>query len=273
MCGIFLSLIALTTSVSYRVARATSVEEESANHRQARTKPPQLPDDPDKHVDNFLSHKIKNFVRDSLSGQFEEAKGFYVLSKVDDRCKVMISVVKKTFGVAKKLDGDSPNGFIVALLTNPNKCEPDAFKLDSRDTAAWYVRYENQSTVDTPGVRQPAVGRSGLILLHRHWYNRDSWFPVDRKKWALGYCNHEPAIPEKDDAMVMTYAKACDYPMEVKHNVDTIAAHQFVEATALFKARSDKKPLPARVLVPDDDIALWFACGGDCCYASFQQRR
>ena len=238
--------------------------------------PKPVPFKPEDHVGDWFSGEVRNFVEKDLAGAFEEPHNFYLESKADSKCALQIRVAKKSVKIKQRYD--EGKGFIVALITNPSKCKPIAFDLAHDKVAAWYVRYENPTVDGVTGQRQHNVkGLTGLIVLKKGWLGRDEWFP-NKKGWELGYCNHTERPNPKDQAFVRTYETACSDSSETEHDARHLSALQLAEAALVDKARDARiagatAVGPVRKLVAGTDPALWFACGGDCCYGSFTRER
>ena len=270
--SVMLTLAIVGTTAAYGLRNTADAHAADSLARQPN-KPKGLPFNPDEHVGKLFSHAVKNFVVETMKDGFEAEEKFYMASaKGNSDCALRIKVATNSKGIDRKLeeanaDGSRKNGFIVALLTNPDGCKTDAFALDAGDTAAWYVRFEN-AAIDDDGKRHDGQGTSYLVLLHRHVWNRDYRFPGNRK-WSLGYCNHASRPNATDQALVLTYATACTAVDSLGHDAHRISEAQHAEALRLHALRTSNASPAGRVLVPGVDLALWFACGGDCCYSSF----
>lgn len=268
-----LALAVVATAATGGSSNTAEAHEADWSARLQMPKPKKLNFNPDDHVGKWFNRKVKDFVIHDMADGFQPAEDFY-LAPQNVLCALKISVAKSSSGVDKKVDASNPNGFIVALIANPNDCKPDAFDLARQDTAVWYVRFENAQTIDD-GKRHDAtngtkVGKSSLILLQRNGWDNDYWFPK-KKEWSLGYCNHTPRPNATDQALVVTYASACTAVNSLGHNAHDISLLQREEAVRLAAQIKSGASPTQRVLVAGDDLALWFACGGDCCYASFDR--
>ena len=108
----------------------------------------------DREVDKFVGKAI-------AKGGFHKAVPMTVQGAGQLTCDLAVSAAVGSFQILKQ--DVSKKGYVVALITNPNDCGPAGLALPHHDTAAWYIRYENQSVL--PGTPKDVAGYSGLILL------------------------------------------------------------------------------------------------------------
>jgi hypothetical protein len=259
---IALSGVILVTTAAIRLPDYSKRKE---RHVRAVLVPPKgsLPWDADANVGQPNNKKIRVLTRlMETNHEFNPPVAFNMkTSNSNDLCKLYIRTTKESWYIPKKHDGDNPNGFIVGMITNPNDCRTLALPdLGVNDTAAWFVRYIVPKVV-APGEKN-GTGRTGLILLQRDGATtKDDWFPKQRS-WNLGYCNHSDG-GAVDAAHVLADKEKCYMPQKYKHNTDTLSK------LMLLGART-RRPEFFRLLPGANDLALWFACGGDCCYSNFQ---
>ncbi len=259
-------LILLTLAAGSLQTTADPADRSSEPSLTHRMKPKELSIDPDFNVGKHKNNELRKFIRKmDKNVDFRTSIGFVMKSRNgDDGCELFIRVASGTYAIERKKDSANPNGFILGLITNPNGCMPLAFSLGPKDTAAWWGRYTSPTVVGADGTPAEGVGRTGLILLERNGgSDHDEWLPMGRR-WTMGYCNHS-SQGNTDQALVLAYSERCSGPQRYEHNAAAISQ-------AMLKAARDKSPVDAYRLLPGaNDLALWFACGGDCCYSSFEQ--
>jgi hypothetical protein len=262
---IALSGVFLVTTAAIRLpGNAARNRESDGAPRAAFFKPGALPVDAILNVGHANNVQVRVLVRRmQRNNEFNAPVAFTMKSSNgNDACQLYISTTVGSYSVPKMHDPANKFGFIVGVITNPNDCKPLAFNLGVKDSAAWYVHYTLPTAIGSPGVAQDGVGQTGLILLQRNGAtHEDDWFPQARS-WNLGYCNHATG-GTVDAALVLSYAERCSAPIQYKHNTDVMSA-------AMSRAAKDKTLAAYRLLPGANDLALWFACGGDCCYSSFQ---
>lgn len=227
------------------------------------------------HMKFPWTHFVTTAVRGLTDQDFRPPVGFHM--KLADGspsiCELRISVASNSVAINKFHDNNAPHGYIVGLITNPDDCAIQDFKLAKKDTVAWFVEFTKP--LDQSG-QHDNMGHSGLIRLRGGLFGKDAWFPGGRD-WAVGYCNHAPRVGATDEVMVLPYDSVCTAPSHFDHDgkrlsdaVDKAAADQ----RAAMSTRVPLTPTSARLLtyiVDGEDISLWFACGGDCCYTSAQR--
>lgn len=220
----------------------------------------------DKHT---ATKAVRELATDRTS--FESPTPFLLLSKDKKvRCDLAISVATNSVNIPKYEETDAANGYILGLITAPSRCAIKGAELGDKDTVAWFARFTKGPQTGTPDQRIDDVGDSGFVFLHGGYQKNedDKWFPRGRD-WSLGFCNHSNQQGAMNDkATGMTYKQACDVPGSpvIQHDLSLLSrllieASQSPAFRTMYRGQRLDDPT-------DGDVAVWFACGGDCCYAN-----
>jgi hypothetical protein len=188
--------------------------------------------------------------------QSENKIGQYTLTPIpggDVSCKVAIAPIVQSVETPLTVDGDEHN-YVVALITNPDGCTAPKFDLKEGETAAWIVNFNYTGSLPHKGDK---IGTSWIVGLKTGLGGWDSEMSGS-DKWRFTHCetSHEP--PNYDNAAFFRHADLCPTLDHLKHNATSVAS-------ALVNALTQKSPSANDAA--DDDPALWFRCGGDCCYS------
>jgi hypothetical protein len=235
------------------VAFGLAAWSEPAAVTQQGVRPPALPFKMKDKIGKFLQHDVRKFV-DKLS--LGAAVPFPVLQKDGTWCDLTISPVVGSHLVSAQSTPGAPDGQVVAVIDNPNGCDPNKFDMPKGTRVAWNVNFTG-GLLSGP---QSNVGVGQLVLLSKHWYQSDEWLTTETG-WTLGQCGHQNNPERPDEAAILTRATVCPLTGKYLHNAPAIAGFLRTTVTA---ART-KRPLTG-----DDDPSFWFACGADCCYSDLK---
>lgn len=265
------SLVLITAAAARLQPNSDAPAESVRPSGRLSAKPKKLTLDPEANVGKKQNKELRKFVRKmDMSADFQPSVGFVVKSSNgNDDCELFIKVATGTFAVERKKDSANPNGFILGLITNPAGCKPLAFTLGVKDTVVWWGRYTNTDVLGSAGTPVDGIGRTGLILLQRDGSkDQDEWLIADRR-WIMGYCNHA-SQGTADQALVLAYAERCSGPVRFEHAA-AVMSKAMRDAARKDSGRKSTGFDAYRLLPGANDLALWFACGGDCCYSAFEQ--
>jgi hypothetical protein len=201
-------------------------------------------------------NKLRAFVDNDLRAHVGTPKEFDVLKADGTYCKLAISPVQGAVEIPRQKVGDPAKTYVVAILTNPNDCQPKKLRFDKDDRLAWVIRFTNPSP--TPNGSPSNMGEAHLVRLKNGFLSSDDYIGGG-KGLPFWRCGHDRPINRTDNAMILKHGNVCDVTMRFNHDADAI--RQALAAEALVPVR--------RPLTTHDDPSLWFACGGDCCYSDF----
>lgn len=218
------------------------------------------------------THFVTNEVRKLKTADFTTPIPFHMKlpNGKPSACSLWIQVATNSVSINKYADAEASHGYIVGLITNPDDCVIPDFKLSKSDTVAWFVQFTKP--LKESG-RQDNMGHSGLVRLRGGLLGKDAWFPGGRD-WGVGYCNHAPRRDAVDEVMVLTRDSVCDAASAFGHNGALLsaeldqAAREVNTSAASGAGISAKSATMVHYIADSEDLALWFACGGDCCYTS-----
>jgi hypothetical protein len=223
---------------------------------QVVTKPPNLDLDFDAEVGK--SRKLGDFVRTHM--EFVNPQDAPVLGEDGKYCDLRISPARGSVGVRKRRDGSPPMAFVVARIENPNNCKTNKLPLDAGHQAVWIVQFTN--IIPIPFRSATFMGKARVVVLGAAGdpTENDRWITTG-DGWKLGQCHHDSGDGKTDNATILKHDNVCELTMQFHHNAAQVTAYLKSLPQAAAKAR----------LTVDDDPALWFLCGTDCCYADVKQ--
>ena len=216
--------------------------------------PPKTPD-PTATLGHWYNHDMRNLMRKL---NFTNATIVKVPSATDAKvkCLIMIAATDSSHNIPSGAsDSDWYPGAIVENVT-VNPCRDAAFDLNQGDELLWLVQFKK---TPPPGANE--VGLSQVAKLGNHWWSGDDPTGTTRGTKTLKNCGHRSNPRQADGANIyFNTNELCKTLSDNGH--DPVAVAKAFEILLTQRALS---PQSART----DPLVLWFACGGDCCYAEF----
>ena len=215
------------------------------------------------HASGFLHKGVSAFVAKLQTGKFKPSP----LPGGDPNCTVQIAPVTGSANTPVTSETDDRHSYVVAIIKNPNGCKAAKFDLGTGDSAAWIVtfKYKPDAQGHMPG-RYSSIGTSRIVGLGTGFLGLwDSPLSGD-DKWLFTHCAPVPPSepPYLDNALFYTHAQLCTDVDTLRHDATRVAA---ALAVRLRQAPRGTQTTPGARPASDDDPALWFRCGGDCCYS------
>ena len=199
----------------------------------------------------MANHAVRDFFKNVKYSGFTE---FIIPSQADPHvsCTLKLLVVKSSVNIPRKPGSWYPAAMIVNEASS--SCNARTFDIGAGDTAVWLVQVTAQPTVG-----RAIIGDASVVQLH-HYLRGDAEIP-DGHTWRLTQCGHPADTTNTvDNALIwLGPTDVCDKTAKT-HSAPVVAQ----DLAATLASRSGPKLT--------DNAILWFACGGDCCYADFASR-